>query len=128
MYGDGMMPSISTSSANFSGVHLKQIFVGLTAGSRFAMQYILPAMRKSRLCSHWTSSVACGSARQQARTQSIYEDMTGNINGWRLDEQAAWFSQPNSEARARFPLLPPGRRPCASQGARGLLPLGPRSK
>ena len=26
------MPSISTSSANFSGVHLKAIFVGLTAG------------------------------------------------------------------------------------------------
>src|SRR6476661_3799033 len=84
MYGAGIMPSISTSSANFSGVHLKAILVVLIPGSRFAMQNILPEMRNSRLCSHWTSSVACGSARQQARTQSIYEDMTGNIKagGW----------------------------------------------
>jgi hypothetical protein len=67
MYGAGMMPSRSVSSANVSGVHLNAIECGF---SRLTTVNILPATQKQRSCPHLTSSVTSGSARQIARTVS----------------------------------------------------------
>ncbi len=64
------MPSISASSANFSGEHLNDILLGPMPGSRLATQYILSAIQNRRLCSQRTFSVVCGSERQNWRTQS----------------------------------------------------------
>src|SRR5437764_5913968 len=80
MYGAGMIPSISTNSANFSGVHLKESLVA-ALGSRQTTQLIFFAMRNSRSFSHWMSSVVWGSERQNSRTHSMCEGMTANYSG-----------------------------------------------
>src|SRR5436853_7784462 len=87
------MPSISTSSANFSGVHLKQNLTR-AEGSRLTMQNIFFAMRNSRLFSHWTSSVACGSERQNSLIRSMWDDMAVTINCCAVQsERSVFFRQ-----------------------------------
>src|SRR5215469_16704776 len=81
MYGAGMTPSISISSANFSGSHLKAILPSPMPGSRLATQYIFSPTQKSRLCSQRTFSVVWGSARQNLRTHSRYDSMGRTIPG-----------------------------------------------
>src|SRR6266481_1667399 len=74
-----MIPAISTSSANFSGVHLKQTFTG-DEGSSGVVQKILPAIRNNKTFPHCTSSVAWGSPRQNSRSQSMWKATMHNIN------------------------------------------------
>lgn len=71
MYGAGMMPGISVSSANFSGVHLNERWVG-AEGSRGMTANIFPATLNTRSSPHCTVSVACGSDRQCSRSQSMF--------------------------------------------------------
>jgi hypothetical protein len=64
-----MMPSRSVSSANISGVHLNASVCGrsvLTAANIFV------ATLKTRSLPHLMSSVTAGSARQIARTTSMF--------------------------------------------------------
>src|SRR6185503_17930086 len=63
------MPSRSTSSANFSGVHLNESFVGYPA-SNPATANIFSPMQNNRSLPHCTRSVTCGNERQYLRTCS----------------------------------------------------------
>src|SRR5688500_6880305 len=61
-----MMPSRSISSANFSGVHLKESFVGYFASSP-ATANIFSPIQNNRSLPHCTRSVTCGNDRQYLR-------------------------------------------------------------
>src|SRR5262249_22045172 len=67
MYGAGMMPGRSTSSANDSGVHLNATWCG---GSRLTTTNIFLPIQKQRSWPHLMSSVTWGRAPQMARTVS----------------------------------------------------------
>src|SRR5262245_39813578 len=67
MYGAGMMPGRSTSSANDSGVHLNASWCG---GSRLTTTNIFLPTQKQRSWPHLMSSVTWGRAPQMARTVS----------------------------------------------------------
>src|ERR1035437_5107216 len=65
-----MMPGSSTSSANSSGEHLKDMQTA--AGSRTVTAYILPPILKTKSPPHCTFSVVWGSERQNLRTHSTF--------------------------------------------------------
>src|SRR5437870_219100 len=62
-YGAGIIPSISTSLANSSGVHLNDS--QWSPGSSAATAYIFPAILKTRSSPHCTVSVVCGRLRDR---------------------------------------------------------------
>jgi len=68
MYGAGIIPSRSTSSANVSGVHLN---LSVCGRSVFSTTNILPPTLKTRSLPHLMSSVTPGNARQMVRTTSM---------------------------------------------------------
>jgi hypothetical protein len=69
-YGAGMMSSRSTSSANFSGVHLKQSLGGRESTARMA-KIFLPTL-KQRSSPHCRFSSAAGNERQKRRMKSTF--------------------------------------------------------
>src|SRR6516162_2440996 len=69
MYGAGMIPGLSHSSAKFSGVHLNERHTGAT--SRGATANILPSTLNTRSAPHCTFSVAWGKLRQCLRIFSM---------------------------------------------------------
>jgi hypothetical protein len=69
MYGAGMMPSRSVSSANISGVHLNDSVCGRSV---FTTANIFSRTLKTRSLPHLMSSVTAGKARQIPRTTSMF--------------------------------------------------------
>src|SRR5260370_41472970 len=70
MYGAGMMPVRSVSSANVSGAHLKQSHTG--AGSSTVTAKILSFTRNVRSWPQLIFSVAYGNDRHRSRTHSTF--------------------------------------------------------
>jgi len=69
MYGAGIIPSRSISSANVSGVHLNLSSCGRSV---FTTVNIFPPTLKTRSLPHLMSSVTPGNARQMVRTASMF--------------------------------------------------------
>src|ERR1700724_4714474 len=72
-----MIAGRSISSANTSGVHLKDITTLWPAPST-TTAYILPPILNTRSSPHKICSVVCGSTRQCARTQSTFITALGS--------------------------------------------------
>src|SRR5216684_1687745 len=70
MYGAGMMPMRSVSSANVSGAHLKQSHTG--AGSSTVTAKIFSFTRNVRSWPQLIFSVACGKDKHSSRTHSTF--------------------------------------------------------
>src|SRR5216684_2327602 len=83
MYGAGMMPMRSVSSANVSGAHLKQSHTG--AGSSTVTAKIFSFTRNVRSWPQLIFSVACGNDKHSSRTQSTFIGSPRPCGEWRAE-------------------------------------------